>query len=437
MDLFDKCVRFTDAKEVMAAGLYPYFTQIDSAQDPEVIIKGKKMIMIGSNDYLGLTTHPKLKEAAIKAVKKYGTGCTGSRFLNGTFKIHIEVEEKLAEFEQKEAALLFTTGVLTNLGTIAGLVGRDDVVITDKLDHASIIDGCRLSFGETRRFRHNNIDDLKRVLHSIDKNKGKLIVVDGIFSMEGDIARLPEIVELSRKYNARLMVDDAHSIGVLGKGGRGTAEYFNIQNEVDIVMGTCSKSLASIGGFITADADVIHYLKHNSRALIFSASPPPSAVASISAAIDIIREEPERREKLWENTRKMKKELTELGFDTGVSETPIIPIIVGDDLRAFQMRRLLFDEGVFTNPVVSPATPKGRALIRTSYMATHTEEQLDRVLEAFENVGKKLGVISGRVVPKGRKVPIRYRWLRKGIKMRKKIKQKVITLMDRVYRYYH
>lgn len=392
MDIFDKCSRFTAAKEVMAAGVYPYFRRIESAQDPEVLVEGRRMIMIGSNNYLGLTNHPKVKEAAIEAVKKYGTGCAGSRFLNGTLDIHVKLESKLARFMNKESAIVFSTGFQTNLGAISALVGKDDVVIIDKMDHASIIDGCRLSFGEVRKYRHNDMEDLERVLRQ-NGEKGRLIVVDGVFSMEGDIAKLPGIVEIAEKYGAGIMVDDAHGIGVLGKHGRGTAEHFGLEDKVDIIMGTYSKSLASIGGFIAASEDVIHYIKHISRPLIFSASPPPASVASVSAAIDIIESEPERREMLWENTRKMKKGFNDLGFDTGASETPIIPVIVGEDHKAFLMGRRLHEEGIFVNVAVSPAVPNGRALIRTSFMATHTEEQLDMVLEAFKKVGKELGII--------------------------------------------
>lgn len=392
MDIFQKCFKFTAAKEVMAAGVYPYFRRIESAQDPEVIVEGRRMIMIGSNNYLGLTNHPKVKEAAIEAIKKYGTGCAGSRFLNGTLDIHEELESKLARFMNKESALVFSTGFQTNLGAISALVGKDDAVIIDKMDHASIIDGCRLSFGEVKKFRHNDMEDLERVL-KMNGERGRLIVVDGVFSMEGDIAKLPEIVNLAGKYGARVMVDDAHGIGVLGKNGRGTVEHFGLEDKVDIIMGTYSKSLASIGGFIASSEDVIHYIKHISRPLIFSASPPPASVAAVSAAIDIIIAEPERRSRLWENTRKMKQGFKDLGFDTGPSETPIIPVIVGEDQKAFLMGRGLHEEGVFVNVAVSPAVPNGKALIRTSFMATHTEEQLDRVLEAFKKVGKRLGII--------------------------------------------
>ncbi len=392
-DIFEKCLRFDKAKELMSQGLYPYFRVIESAQEPEIIINGRRMIMIGSNNYLGLTNHPKVKEAAIEAIKKYGTGCAGSRFLNGTLDIHVKLEEKLARFMRKEAALIFSTGFQVNLGVISALVGKDDVVIIDKMDHASIIDGCRLSFGEIRKFRHNDMHDLERVLKEYEA-KDKLVVVDGVFSMEGDIANLPEIIALAKKYAARVMVDDAHSIGVLGQTGRGTAEHFGLEDDVDLIMGTYSKSLASIGGFIAGSADVIHYIKHCARSLIFSASPPPASVASVSAALDIIENEPERREALWRNTKKMFNGFNELGFEVGPSQTPIIPIVVGENHNAFLMAMMLQEEGVFANVAVSPAVPNGRALIRTSYMATHTDEQLDRVLEAFKKVGRKQGFIN-------------------------------------------
>ncbi len=391
-DLFDKCYKFNKAKVLMSQGMYPYFRTIQSAQEPEIIMNGKRMIMIGSNNYLGLTNHPKVKEAAIEAIKKYGTGCAGSRFLNGTLDIHVELEEKLARFMRKEAALVFSTGFQVNLGVISALVGKEDIVIIDKMDHASIIDGCRLSFGEMRKFRHNEPSDLERILKE-NKDKGKLIVVDGVFSMEGDIAKLPEIVSLAKKYGARLMVDDAHGIGVLGKTGRGTAEHFGLEKEVDLIMGTYSKSLASIGGFIAGDEEVIHYIKHHARSLIFSASPPPASVASVSAALDIIENEPERREKLWKNTKKMLDGFKSLGFEIGLSQTPIIPVIVGENEKAFIMAMMLQEEGVFANVAVTPAVPNGKALIRTSYMATHTDEHLDIVLSAFKKVGKALGII--------------------------------------------
>ncbi len=391
-DIFDKCLRFHKAKDLISHGLYPYFRTIESAQDPEIIMNGRRMIMVGSNNYLGLTSHPKVKEAAIAAIRKYGTGCAGSRFLNGTLDIHVQLEEKLSRFMRKEAALIFSTGFQVNLGVISALVGKDDIVIIDKMDHASIIDGCRLSFGDIKKYRHNDMADLERLLMEYEE-KDKLVIVDGVFSMEGDIAPLPEIIDLVRKYGARLMVDDAHGIGVLGQTGRGTAEHFGLEDEVDLIMGTYSKSLASIGGFISGSADVIHYIKHSARSLIFSASPPPASVAAVSAAIDIIENEPERRAQLWKNTTKMLNGFKALGFQTGHSETPIIPVIVGEDEKAFVMAMMLQDEGVFANATVTPAVPNGMALIRTSYMATHTDEHLDIVLSAFEKIGRRLGII--------------------------------------------
>ncbi len=396
MDVFEKCFNYTAAKEVMAMGYYPYFRPIESAQDTEVYINGKKFLMLGSNSYLGLTNDPRVKEAAINAVKKYGTGCAGSRFLNGTLDIHIQLEEKLAEFVHKESALLFSTGFLVNQGTIAPLIGRDDVVIIDSLDHASIIEGARLAFGKAFRFKHNDMNDLETKLKNAG-DAGKLIVVDGIFSMEGDIAKLPEIVKLAEKYNARIMVDDAHSLGVLGENGRGTANHFKLDDKVDLIMGTFSKSFASLGGFVAGPEDVIHYLKHNSRALIFVASLPPAAVAAAMKSLEIMQTEPERIERLWQNTRKMLKGFKEMGYDTGIAETPIIPLVIGDDMLCFKMWKELTEAGIFVNPVVHPAVPHGRALIRTSYMATHTEEQLDFALETFEKIGKKLGILKKEI----------------------------------------
>lgn len=392
LNIFDKCAGFTKAREFMSIGMYPYFRVIESAQDPEVTLNGKRMIMVGSNNYLGLTNHPEVKNAAIEAIRKYGSGCAGSRFLNGTLDIHVKLEEKLAKFMRKEAALVFSTGFQVNLGVISALVGKNDTVLIDKMDHASIIDGCRLSYGEIKKFRHNDMADLERLLNDAN-GRGKLIVVDGVFSMEGDIANMPEIIRLARKYGARVMVDDAHGIGVLGSTGRGSSEHFGLEDEVDLIMGTYSKSLASIGGFIAGSEDVIHYIKHFARSLIFSASPPPSTIASVNAALDIIEREPERINNLWKNTHYMLKGLKDLGFDTGASETPIIPVFVGDDETAFKMAMMLHEEGVFANVAVSPAVPNGKALIRTSYMATHTQEHLDKVLDAFQKVGKALGLI--------------------------------------------
>jgi len=393
MDVFEKCLKIYGVSQgLRASGNYFFFRKLESAQDSEVVVSGRRVIMIGSNNYLGLTNHPRVKEAAIKAIEKFGCGCAGSRFLNGNLEMHEELELKLARFFRKEAALVFATGYQTNLGSISALLGRTDVAIIDKYDHASIIDGCRLSFGQVKKYRHNDMKDLERVLEAT-KDKGKLIIVDGIFSMEGDIADLPNIVKLARAYGARVMVDDAHSVGVLGAGGRGTAEHFGLEDQVDLIMGTYSKSLAAIGGFVAGSTEVIDFIKHIGRSMIFSASLPPPLVASVSAALDIIEEQPQLREQLWKNTHKMLKSYKELGYDTGVSETPVIPIIIKDSMKVYGMCKLLFENGVFVNPVVSPAVPPGRELLRTSYMATHTEEQLDRVLGAFEKAGKQLGLI--------------------------------------------
>ncbi len=392
MNLYDKCKNFTEAKRIQKLGFYPFFRIISSEQDTEVIVNGKKTLMLGSNSYLGLTNHPKVKEASIKAIKKYGTGCAGSRFLNGTLDIHIELEEKLAELVGKDSALAYSTGFQANLGALSTIVSRGEYLITDKLDHASIIDGCRLSYGKMLRFNHNDMNDLERVLKNI-KDTPKLIVVDGIFSMEGDIANLPKICELAEKYNAQVMSDDAHALGVIGKNGSGTGDHFGLTDQVDIIMGTFSKSLASIGGFIAGNEVLMHYLKHFSRPLIFSASLPPASAASVIAAIEIMKSEPERIDKLWKNTYKMLKGFKEMGYDIGVSETPIIPLHVGDMMTAFKMWKMLADEGVFINPVIPPAVPPTDCLIRTSFMSTHTDKQLDIALDKFEKIGKKLEII--------------------------------------------
>ncbi len=395
-DIFEKCEKFTYAKAAMAAGLYPYFHVIESGQDPEVIVEGRKMIMLGSNNYLGLTSHPKLKEAATKATQEFGVGCVGSRFLNGTLTLHVELEERLAKFCRKEAALVFSTGMQTNLGAISALAGKRDVIITDKYDHASIIDGCRLSYGHMKRYRHNDMHDLERVLQSPADGGGALVAVDGVFSMEGDVCDLPAIVELAKKYGARVLVDDAHGIGVLGSRGAGVADYFGLDDEVDIIIGTFSKSFACVGGFVAAAETVVHYLKHFARSMIFSASLPPANAASVIAALDIIENEPERRERLAEVAEKMRAGFQNLGYDTGESTTPIIPVIVGDDLTARTMWRKLFDAGIFTTPIMTPAVPENRALIRVSCMATHTDEHVEKVVEVFEKVGRGMGIIGGR-----------------------------------------
>ena len=393
MDIFGKCERYTVSSSVQAAGVYAYYRTISSAQDPVVRIDGEDIIMLGSNNYLGLTSHPEVKEASCEAVRKYGTGCAGSRLLNGTLDIHIELEERLAAFMRSDAVLTFATGYQVNLGVLSCLLDRHDIAFLDGLDHASIIDGSRLSFGKAIKFKHNDMADLEARLNNVSEERGKLIVVDGIFSMEGDIADLPGLVALKKRFGARLMVDDAHGLGVLGENGRGTGEHFGLEHEIDLVMGTFSKSLAAIGGFVAGSETVIEYVKHHARSEIFSAAPPPASIAAVLKAVEIIEREPERRKQLWENTKYMKRELDGLGFDTGTSASPVIPMVVGDDLMAFTMASRLQDEGVFVNPVITPAVPAGQAMIRTSYMATHRRRHLDRALEALEKVGKELGVI--------------------------------------------
>ncbi|MDH3815484.1 MAG: pyridoxal phosphate-dependent aminotransferase family protein [Acidobacteriota bacterium] len=393
MDVFQKCFDFKDADAVRDTGLYPYFRTIGSGQDPVVTMDGQRVIMLGSNNYLGLTNHPEVKQAAAEALESYGTGTAGSRFLNGTLDIHVELEEKLAQFMGSEAALTFSTGFAVNLGVISSLIGRKDVVILDNLDHACILDGARLSFGRVLKYPHNDMDSLEERLRSVEDQRSKMIVVDGVFSMEGDLADLPRIVELKKKFNARLMVDDAHGVGVMGEHGRGTMEHFGLEHEADLVMGTFSKSLAAVGGYVVGDSKVIDYIKHNARSLMFSAAPPPASVASVIKAIEIIEREPERRQRLWDHTDYMKHEFSTMGYDTGDSASPVIPLVVGEDMAAFKMTRRLQEEGVFVNPVVSPAVPEGRALMRTSYMATHTRDQLDTALEAFRRVGREMGII--------------------------------------------
>ena len=390
---FEKCYRYEDATRVRQTGFYSFFRVIESAQDPEVVHAGRRLVMMGSNNYLGLTNDPRVKEAAIAAIRKYGSGCAGSRFLNGTLDLHVLLEERLAEFMRQEAAVTFSTGFQVNLGAIACLVSKGDTVYLDKQDHACIIDGARLSFGDVKKFKHSDPADLRRQMRNDSEAKGRLVVVDGVFSMEGDIAPLPEIVGVAREFSAGVMVDDAHGIGVLGRTGRGTAEHFELEDEVDLIMGTFSKSMASVGGFIAGDATVIDYVKHRARTLIFSAAPPPASAAAALATVEIMDKEPERRERLWENTRFFAQGLKSLGFDTGDSRTPVVPVVVGEDLTALRMVHRLQEEGVFVNCVLSPATPPGRALIRTSLMATHTKAQLSRALDAFEKVGREVGLI--------------------------------------------
>jgi 8-amino-7-oxononanoate synthase len=377
----------------MAAGIYPYFRPIESDQDTTVKMDGKPVLMLGSNNYLGLTNHPKVKEAAMEAIRQYGTGCAGSPFLNGTLRIHLECQERLADFTQKPAALLFSTGFQANLGAISSLVARNGFVITDSLDHASIIDGARLAFGKMVKFRHNSAADLDRVLGGLG-DKPKFVVTEGVFSMEGDIVKLPEIVEVCQRHDADLMVDDAHSLGVLGPQGRGTALHFGVNDKVDVVMGTFSKSLASIGGFIAASEEIIHFMKHNSRPLIFSASPPPSSVGAVIAALDIILAEPERRQLLWRNTDYLREGLKRIGLDTGISETPIIPVFIGDEFLSFRITTEMQQEGVFINPVVPPAVQPGQSLIRFSVMSTHTLQQLDFALDKMSMFVRKYNLSS-------------------------------------------
>jgi 8-amino-7-oxononanoate synthase len=390
--LFDKCKGFTKAREIQAAGLYPYFKAISKAEDTVVLIEGKERVMMGSNNYLGLTHHPHVLEASRRALEMFGSGCTGSRFLNGTLDLHEQLEARLAQFLGKEAALIFSTGYQANLGVISGLVGRGDIVFLDKLDHASIVDGAKMSFGETERFNHGDLDQLELRL-SRHGDRGKLVIVDGVYSMEGNIADLPGLVKVAQKHGAALAVDDAHSIGVLGPNGEGTAHHFGMQDEVDLIVGTFSKSLASIGGFVASTESVIHYLKHHARPLIFTAALPPANTAGVLAALDVMIAEPERRTRLWENTRRLQDGFRSLGFDIGPTQTPIVPVLIGTLENTFLFWRRLFDAGVFTNPVVPPAVPPDECRLRTSLMATHTAGQIDFALEQFATLGKGMGII--------------------------------------------
>lgn len=377
----------------MEAGIYPYFRVIESDQDTVVTINGKKVLMFGSNSYLGLTNHPKIKEAAKKAIDKYGTGCAGSRFLNGTLDIHIELEEKLAKFTGKEGALCFSTGFQVNLGVVSVLTGRNDHVLLDVLDHASIFEGSRLSYSRILKFRHNDMKSLESKLRHCTPDSLKLIVVDGIFSMEGDIAKLPEIVKLAKKYNATIMVDDAHALGVIGLNGSGTASHFGLTDQVDLIMGTFSKSFASLGGFIAADNDTINFIKHTSRSLMFSASMTPSSAGTVLATLEIMENEPERIKHLWDLTNYALKGFKSMGFDTGKSESPIIPLFIRDDIKALFLTKVLLENGIFVNPVVSPGVPKEDSLIRYSLMATHTKEQVEISIEKITSAAKKLGIL--------------------------------------------
>jgi len=391
--LKEKLSSYDAPQKVMQAGIYPYFRAIESEQDTVVIIKGKKVLMFGSNSYLGLTNHPKVKAAAKAAIDKYGTGCAGSRFLNGTLDIHIKLEEKLAQLVNKDGALCYSTGFQVNLGVVSLLAGRNDYLLLDEFDHASIIEGSRLSFSKVLKFAHNNMDALERKLKLCINDRIKLIVVDGIFSMEGDIVKLPELVRLAEKYGASIMVDDAHSLGVIGKNGSGTASHFGLTDKVDLIMGTFSKSFASLGGFIAADKEVINFIKHNSRTLLFSASMTPASAAAVLASIEIMENEPERIKHLWDITTIALNGFKSAGFDTGRSETPIIPLFIRDDIKALQLTQNLLADGIFVNPVVSPAVPKEDSLIRYSLMATHTKEQVEISIEKITKAAKSLGIL--------------------------------------------
>jgi 8-amino-7-oxononanoate synthase len=395
-DLFTKCRNFEDAKRVQAAGVYPFFRPIEATSGSSVVTHGKRRVMIGSNNYLGLTHHPRVQEAAKKAIDHFGTGCTGSRFLNGNLVLHEELERGLAQFLGKESCLVFSTGFLSNQGAISCLMGRNDVIYCDRENHASIIEATRVSIGDTIKFKHNDMKDLERVLESTrGKYEGALIVADGVFSMSGDILNLPKVSELARKYDCRLYVDDAHSLGVLGPKGQGTEWHFGSVGAADLVMGTFSKSFASIGGFVAGSEEVIHYIKHKARPFMFSAAMPPAAAASVLECLRIVQEEPEHLANLTRNARKMSRELVRMGFNTLNSQTPIIPLLIGDDYQAFSFAQKLYERGVFATPVVKPAVPEGCALIRTSYMATHTDEDLDYALDTLCTLGKEFGLLSG------------------------------------------
>lgn len=393
MDIFEKCYGYTDARDAIREGNYPYFIPMAESEGTESVFHGRRLIMCGSNNYLGLTTDPRVQQAAIDAVKRFGTSCTGSRFLNGTLELHEQLEHELADWLGKEAALVFPTGMQTNLGAISALMMRGDLIVLDKDDHASIVDGARLGWGETRRFRHNDMKELERILSKEGDERGKLVVVDGLYSMGGDLARLPEITALCKKYGARLMVDDAHGLGVMG-GGRGTAAHFGLEREVDLIMSTFSKSFASLGGFVAGDEVVIHYIKHHARSLIFSASIPAANAAAALTALRIMRAEPERSARVNAIGERVRRELTHMGFNIGQSVSPIIPIIIGDTPRTIMTWKALFEAGVFVNPILAPAVPAGTELLRTSYMATHTDEQIERVLELYHTVGKQMSLIS-------------------------------------------
>ena len=393
-DVFDKCSSWKDYRIAKATGLYPYFRPIEASYgSTEVEIEGKRVVMVGSNNYLGLAGDPRVKEAAIGALKKFGTTCSGSRLLNGTLALHEELESKLAKFLNREAALVVSTGFQTNTATLSAILGRHDLVFSDRQNHASLLDGVRLSFGNEKRYRHNDMEHLEQLLAAANPETAKIIVSDGVFSMEGDLCNLPKIVELAQKYRARVMIDDAHAMGVLGERGRGTAEYFAVEGQTDLQMGTFSKSFASLGGVIAGPFDVINFIKHRARSVVFSASITPASVAAALKSLEIIQLEPQRRTRLLDIAEKMHNGFRAMGYDTGVSVTPVVPVLVGDQVKCFRFWKALYEDGIFTNPVIPPAVEPGHALLRTSYMATHSDEQLDRVLSSFERIGKKMGII--------------------------------------------
>lgn len=393
MDIFKKCFDFTRAEDAKKSGLYPYFTEIERVEGNHVWVSGRKILMVGSNNYLGLFDDPRIKESAIEAIRRFGSSTCGSRFLNGTYTLHVELERKLALFMKKEEALTFSTGMQTNLGAISALAGRNDILVIDRMVHASVMDGVRLSYAHVAKFKHNDMKDLEEKLKHQPDDKGKLIIVDGVFSMEGDLSNVPEISRLAKKYGARVMIDDAHGVGVMGKNGRGTAEHFGMIDQVDIIMSTFSKSFVSLGGFVAGDSKIIQYIKHNARAMMFSASITPPSLGAAHKALEIIQTEPWRRERLWKITETMNRELTAMGYHTGNTQTPIIPVFIRDVEKTFMLWNFLRDYGIFTNPVIAPAVPPEDSLIRTSFTATHTDSDLDFILEGFRQGGKTLGLI--------------------------------------------
>lgn len=391
--LQEKLAKYTAPQQAKAAGVYPYFRAISSEQEPEVLIDGKKVLMFGSNCYSGLVSDPRIKEAAIEATKKYGTGCAGSPFLNGTLDLHKKLEQRIAEYIGKDDVMIYSTGFEVNLGVVSCLTGREDYILWDEQDHASIIEGRRLSFSTALKYKHNDMESLEKQLQKCDPDKVKLIVTDGVFSMEGDVANLPEIVRLAKKYNASVMVDEAHGIGVFGKGGRGTCDHFGVTKDVDLIMGTFSKSFASLGGFIATDKEITNFLRHHSRSYIFTASITPASTAAALKAIDIMEQEPERQEHLWEITKFALDGFRNMGCEIGNTSTPIIPLFVRDDYKTYHVVRDLFDEGLFVNPVVSPAVAPQDTLIRFSLMATHTKEQVEYALTKIQQVFRKYDLI--------------------------------------------